>query len=78
MIWRTDEAAEIGDCSLIREILDACGRVGHIQELTVDASGVTIIPISASPVYVLARTDYEAADQALRLNTVDVTIWLPE
>jgi hypothetical protein len=33
--------------------------VGQVRELPVDASGNADIPISASPVYVLARADYE-------------------
>ncbi|MDP1667286.1 MAG: hypothetical protein Q8L79_19445 [Methylobacter sp.] len=60
MIWRTDEAA--GNW---RQQLDP-GKpwvlvdvVGRIQELTIDASGYADIPISASPVYVLARSEYE-------------------
>jgi len=60
MIWRTDEA--VGNW---RQQL-APGKtwvlvdvVGHVQELTVDASGYADISISASPVYVLARADYE-------------------
>ena len=60
MIWRTDEVANNWQLKL------ASGKpwvmvdvVGHLQELTLDASGIANIPISASPVYVLARSDYE-------------------
>lgn len=60
MIWRTDEVR--GDWPLR---LDPGKRwvlvdvMGHSQELSIDASGYANIPISASPVYVLARADYE-------------------
>jgi hypothetical protein len=60
MIWRTDEAK--GNW-LLR--LDPGKRwvrvdvVGRLQELRVDASGIATISISSSPVYVLARADYE-------------------
>lgn len=60
MIWRTDEA--VGNWQLKLDsgkswmLVDV---VGHIKELTVDASGNANIPISASPVYVLVRSDYE-------------------
>ncbi len=60
MIWRSDEAA-----SNWRQQLDP-GKswvfvdvVGHARELTVDASGYADIQISASPVYVLSRAEYE-------------------
>jgi hypothetical protein len=60
MIWRTDEATghwplklDPGKPWLLVDV------VGRIKELPVDASGNADIPISASPVYVLARTDYE-------------------
>ena len=60
MLWRTDEA--IGNWPLKL----ASGKswvlvdvVGHIKELTADASGFANIPISASPVYVLTRADYD-------------------
>ena len=60
MLWRTDEATGNWPLKL------ATGKswvlvdiVGQIKELTVDASGVANIPISASPVYVLTRADYE-------------------
>jgi len=60
MIWRIDEAT--GNWPLQLDpgkswvLVDV---VGHIQELPVDASGFANIPISASPVYVLARSNYE-------------------
>ncbi|TAK61561.1 hypothetical protein [Methylobacter sp.] len=60
MIWRTDQTA--GNWQLKLDpvkpwlLVDV---VGHIKELTVDASGNADIPISASPVYVLVRSDYE-------------------
>lgn len=60
MIWRIDEATgnwplrlDSGKSWVLVDV------VGHIHDLPVDASGVANIPISASPVYVLARTDYE-------------------
>ena len=60
MIWRTDETTgnwplrlDPGKAWVLVDV------VGHIQELTVDASGVANIPISASPVYVLAHSDFE-------------------
>ncbi|MDO9235601.1 MAG: hypothetical protein Q7U28_06140, partial [Aquabacterium sp.] len=60
MIWRTDEA--VGNW---RQRLDP-GKpwvlvdvVGGLRELAIDAAGYANIPISASPVYVLARSDYE-------------------
>ncbi len=60
MIWRTDET--VGNWPLQFApgkswlLVDVVGRV---QELAVDAAGVANIPISVSPVYVLARSDYE-------------------
>ncbi|MEC4750305.1 hypothetical protein [Methylomicrobium sp. Wu6] len=60
MIWRSDETS--GDWPLR---LDPGKRwvlvnvVGQRQDLRVDASGYANIPVSASPVYVLARADYE-------------------
>jgi len=60
MIWRTDEASSNWQLQLDPGkpwlLVDV---VGHSQELPVDASGFAIIPISASPVYVLPRVDYE-------------------
>ena len=60
MIWRSDEETGVwpirldhGKSWLLAEV------VGRIRELPVDASGVANIPVSASPVYVLARPDYE-------------------
>lgn len=60
MLWRTDEAAgnwplrlDSGKSWVLVDV------VGHVQALPVDASGNTDIPVSASPVYVLSRTDYE-------------------
>ncbi|MDD2659392.1 MAG: hypothetical protein PHY54_06905 [Methylococcales bacterium] len=60
MIWRSDEEAgtwslrlDPGKSWLLADV------VGRIRELPVDASGVANIPVSASPVYVLARPDYE-------------------
>ncbi|WP_374089809.1 hypothetical protein [Methylomicrobium lacus] len=60
MIWRSDEAS--GKWPLRLDPGKHWLRVdvvGHVQDLPVDASGNADIPISASPVYVLARTDYE-------------------
>jgi len=60
MIWRTDEAVGNWRQQLVPGkswvLVDV---VGHIQELTVDASGNADIPVSASPVYVLSRAEYE-------------------
>jgi len=60
MIWRTDEASSQWQLQLdpgkAWVLVDV---VGHSREQPVDAAGVANIPISASPVYVLARTDYE-------------------
>jgi len=60
MIWRTDDAAGNWRQQLVPGkswvLVDVVGR---IQELTVDASGNADIPITASPVYVLSRTEYE-------------------
>ncbi len=60
MIWRTDEAVGNWQQQLVPGkpwvLVDV---VGHIQELTVDASGNADIPISARPVYVLSRAEYE-------------------
>jgi len=60
MIWRTDEAVGNWRQQLVPGkswvLVDV---VGHVQELTVDASGNADIPISASPVYVLSRAEYE-------------------
>ncbi|MFA6051094.1 MAG: hypothetical protein WC762_00730 [Methylobacter sp.] len=60
MIWRTDEAIGNWRLQLVPGnpwvLIDV---VGHIQELTVDASGYADISISASPVYVLLRAEYE-------------------
>jgi len=60
IIWRTDEAVGNWRLQLDRgKTWVLVNVVGHLQELTVDASGYAEIPISASPVYVLARSDYE-------------------
>jgi hypothetical protein len=60
MLWRTDEATGNWPLKLAPGkswvLVDV---VGQIKELTVDGSGVANIPISASPVYVLTRADYE-------------------
>jgi hypothetical protein len=60
MIWRTDEKTENWPLQLTPDktwlLVDV---VGSVQELNIDSSGRTNIPISASPVYVLARNDYE-------------------
>ncbi|MDP3332729.1 MAG: hypothetical protein Q8Q40_13350 [Methylococcaceae bacterium] len=60
MIWRTDEANSNRQLKLDPGkswvLVDV---VGHSQELPVDTSGLANISISASPVYVLPRTDYE-------------------
>jgi len=60
LIWRTDEATsewqlrlDPGKRWLLVDV------VGHVQALSVDASGNANIPISASPVYVLPRIEYE-------------------
>ncbi|MDP3933014.1 MAG: hypothetical protein Q8Q45_11780 [Methylococcaceae bacterium] len=60
MIWRTDEVhsnwqpkLDPGKAWLLVDV------VGHSQELQVDASGNANFPISASPVYVLPKSDYE-------------------
>jgi hypothetical protein len=60
MVWRTDEAT--GNWPLRLDAKQAwilVDVVGQTRELPVDASGNANIPISASPVYVLARGDYE-------------------
>ncbi|MGZ4954053.1 MAG: hypothetical protein ACXV8Q_02985 [Methylobacter sp.] len=60
MIWRTDET--VGNWPLRLEpgkpwvLVDV---VGHIQPLPLDALGNAEVPISASPVYVLPRSEYE-------------------
>ncbi|PPK74653.1 hypothetical protein B0F87_108127 [Methylobacter tundripaludum] len=60
MIWRTDEAVGNWRQQLVPGktwvLVDV---VGHVQELTVDASGYADISISASPVYALSRDVYE-------------------
>ena len=60
MLWRADEATGNWPLKLAPGkswvLVDV---VGHIKELTVDASGIANIPVSASPVYVLTRADYE-------------------
>jgi hypothetical protein len=60
MLWRTDEAVGNGrwplDPGKAWVLVDV---VGQIKALSVDASGVANIPISASPVYVLTRVDYD-------------------
>jgi len=60
MIWRTDEAVGNWRQQLVPGkswvLVDV---VGHVSELTVDASGYADIPISASPVYALSRDVYE-------------------
>ncbi|MGZ5075941.1 MAG: hypothetical protein ACXV9R_04910 [Methylobacter sp.] len=60
MIWRTDQATsdwrlrlDPGTSWLLVDV------VGHVQPLPLDGSGNADIAISASPVYVLARADYE-------------------
>jgi hypothetical protein len=60
MLWRTDETAgswplrlDSGKSWVLADV------VGHVQALPVDAAGNANIPVSASPVYVLPRTDYE-------------------
>lgn len=60
MIWRADEVysnwqlkLDPGKAWLLVDV------VGSSQELPVDASGLTNIPISASPVYVLPKDDFE-------------------
>ena len=60
MIWRTDEAAGTWHMQLAPGkpwvLVDV---VGHVSELLVDAKRNTDIPVSASPVYVLPRAEYE-------------------
>jgi len=60
MIWRTDEANSNWQLKLDPGkpwvLVDV---VGHSQELLVDAFGNANFPISASPVYVLPKADYE-------------------
>jgi len=60
MIWRTDEAVGNWRQQLVPGkswvLVDVVGR---IQDLTVDASGYADISVSASPVYVLSRAEYE-------------------
>jgi hypothetical protein len=60
MIWRTDEVAGNWPIQLDPSkpwlLVDV---VGHVRELKVDASGKADILISASPVYVLSRIEYE-------------------
>lgn len=60
MIWRTDQAAgnwrlrlDPGKSWLLVDV------VGHAQPLPLDGSGNADIPVSASPVYVLPRSEYE-------------------
>jgi hypothetical protein len=60
MLWRTDETAgnwplrlDSGKSWVLADV------VGHVQALPVDAAGNANIPLSASPVYVLTRADYE-------------------
>lgn len=61
MIWRTDEANSNWQLKLDPGkpwvLVDV---VGHRQELQVDVSGNANFPISASPVYVLQKADYES------------------
>ena len=60
MIWRTNEAVGSWRQQLVHgKSWVQVDVVGHIQELTVDASGYADIPISVSPVYVLSRVEYE-------------------
>jgi hypothetical protein len=60
MAWRTDDETSHWPTKLDPAkswmLVDV---VGHAQTLPVDASGNASIPLSASPVYVLARSDYE-------------------
>jgi len=60
MIWRTDEARDNWQMRLDPgkswTLVDV---VGHVQPLTLDVSGNANVSISSSPVYVLARSDYE-------------------
>jgi hypothetical protein len=60
MIWRIDEASSVWRIPLdAKKAWVLVDVVGHVRELTVDASGNVDVPISGSPVYVLARTDYK-------------------
>ncbi|HEY8158848.1 MAG TPA: hypothetical protein VIF10_09110 [Methylobacter sp.] len=60
MVWRTDEASGNWplrlDASKPWVLVDVVGRV---RELPTDSSGNADVSVSASPVYVLARGDYE-------------------
>ncbi|MGZ4959882.1 MAG: hypothetical protein ACXV7J_11545 [Methylomonas sp.] len=60
MIWRSDENKSVWPMVLDPgkdwTLVDVVGRA---QTLTPDANGKADIPISASPVYLLARADYE-------------------
>ena len=60
MIWRTDGKVENWPLQLAPDkawvVVDV---VGSVQGLKIDSSGHATIPISASPVYILVRNDYE-------------------
>lgn len=60
MIWRGDETNSVWPMQLDpKKAWVLVDVVGRSQTLMVDADGKAGIPLSASPVYVLARTDYE-------------------
>ncbi|MGZ5600437.1 MAG: hypothetical protein ACXWFX_07560 [Methylobacter sp.] len=60
MIWRSDAAGGNWPLQLdAKKVWITVDVVGRIRELKVDASGLADISISASPVYVLSRADYE-------------------
>ncbi|MGZ5051713.1 MAG: hypothetical protein ACXWF8_06675 [Methylobacter sp.] len=60
MAWRSDGASSTERLRLAPGkswmVVDV---VGHVRELPVDTSGNADVPISSSPVYVLARDEYE-------------------
>jgi len=60
MIWLSDQAGGNWPLQLdAKKSWIAVDVVGRIRELKIDASGNADISISASPVYVLSRADYE-------------------
>jgi hypothetical protein len=60
MIWRTDEATSQWRLKLDPgKLWVQADVVGHVQPLPLDASGNADIPLSASPVYVLPRSEYQ-------------------
>ena len=60
MIWRTDDTRSVWPMQLdAKQAWLLVDVVGHSQTLPVDAAGKANMPISASPVYLLTRADYE-------------------